>query len=125
LGNQKELVRAVSHDFRDELGRIISGGTLAKHMDVLLQSAPGGKVSHLLQYGMERLPADGSRPDDALAAFFVVLSEFKACPREIRIFATKCMEYCESEALDGWSDSLAELRKSYEELPWRAGLLRR
>jgi hypothetical protein len=113
---QNELLNAVSTDFRDELRRIIGGGMLARHMGALLQSVRHGTIGDLLKYGIDHLPGSESRPDDALAAFFTVLSELRDCPHEVRIFATKCMEYCESEALDGWSESLADLKDAYKDL---------
>jgi len=62
---------------------------------------------------MENMPSDKARPDDALTAFFVVLSELDVCSTDLRIFATKCMEYCESDALDGWSESLSTLNECF------------
>jgi hypothetical protein len=115
---ETELLAAVSDDFRDELRRLLGGGALGSHADVLLQSTRDGKpdIDRLFRYGMENLPSGEKRPDDALAAFFIALSELDVCSTDLRIFATKCMEYCESDALDGWSEPLSTLRKSFESL---------
>jgi hypothetical protein len=109
------LIAAVPEDFRAELHRILSGGTLGPHIGTLLAAVQDGRpnLRELLRYGMERLPSDDLRPDDTLATYFMVLSELGQCSRELRIFATKCVEYCESDALDGWSESLAELYATY------------
>jgi hypothetical protein len=115
---EMQLLAAVPVDFRDELRRFLRGGTLGAHSHALFQSMRRGKpdIGALFRYGMEHLPSDESRPDDTLTAFFVVLSELHPCSLELRIFATKCMEYCESDALDGWSESLPTLQQCYEVL---------
>lgn len=112
------LITAVSEDFRAELQRILNGGALDAHMSALLAAVRGGQpnLRKLLRYGFERLPPDDIRPDDALATYFVVLSELEQCSQELRLFATKCMEYCESDASDGWSESLPELHAAYDVL---------
>jgi len=100
---EKRLIAGVPEDFRAELGRILSGGALGGHLEALLGSIRDGgpDLRELLRYGMECLPPDDRRPDDALASYFMVLSEFTHCAYELRLFATKCVEYCESDALDG------------------------
>jgi hypothetical protein len=112
---EKRLIAAVLEDFRAELRRILSGGALGPHLEALLGAIRDGgvKLRELLCYGMQRLPPDDRRPDDALASYFMVLSEFTHCSHELRIFATKCVEYCESDALDGWSESLPDLHAAY------------
>ncbi len=48
---------------------------------------------------------------------FIVVSELNVCAPNLRTFATNCMEYCESDPLDGWSESQAyEMFK--HELDW-------
>jgi hypothetical protein len=106
------LFAAVPDDFREELARIVASGILGRHWAVLLEGLRHGRPAPLFLYGMEQLPTDDARPDDALAAFFIVLSELGICRPELRILATKCMEYCECVAADGWSESLAKLRRS-------------
>jgi len=112
---EKRLIAGVPEDFRAELGRILSGGALGGHLEALLGSIRDGgpDLRELLRYGMECLPPDDRRPDDALASYFMVLSEFTHCSYELRLFATKCVEYCESDALDGWSESLPDLQAAY------------
>lgn len=112
---EQRLIAAVPEDFRAELRRILSGGALGGHLGALLGSIRDGDpdLRELLRYGMERLPPDARRPDDALAGYFMVLSEFTHCSHELRIFATKCVEYCESDALDGWSEALPDLHAAY------------
>jgi hypothetical protein len=112
---EKRLIAAVPEDFRAELRRILSGGALGRHLQALLRAIRDGdpNLGELLRYGMERLPPDDRRPDDSLASYFMVLSEFAHCSYELRIFATKCVEYCESDALDGWSESLPDLHAAY------------
>lgn len=112
---QTELLAAVSDDFRDELWRLLGGGALGAHVHALLQATRHGRpdIGRLFRYGMENLPSDEARPDNALTAFFVVLSELDACSTDLRIFAVKCMEYCESDALDGWSEPLSTLHECF------------
>jgi hypothetical protein len=112
------LNAAVLEDFRGELQRMVSGGRLGVHLGQLIDCVRGDRpnLRELLHYGMSRLPLGDSRPDDALAVFFIVLSELRHVPAELRVFVTKCVEYCESEALDGWSESLPQLRKAYRAL---------
>jgi hypothetical protein len=121
ISDELSLLDAVFEDFRDELERILDRRTLGPHVQALLDAVRNGppNVGELFRYGMEQLPPDAQRPDDSLAAFFVVVSELGPCPAELRIFATKCMEYCESEALDGWSEPLPELQRSYRKLTQR------
>jgi hypothetical protein len=112
---ETRLIGAVCPDFRADLKRILGGDALGIHLQVLLRSARRGppNLSELFQYGMKRLPPDAGRPDDSLAAYFIVLSELRHCSLKLRIFATECTEYCETEALDGWSRSLSELKATY------------
>jgi hypothetical protein len=112
---EKRLIAGVPEDFRAELRRILSGGVLGGHLEALLGAIQDKDpdLRELLRYGMERLPPDDRRPDDALASYFMVLSELTDCSYELRIFATKCVEYCESDALDGWSESLPDLHAAY------------
>jgi hypothetical protein len=120
-GPTAKLLAAVLDDFRAELIRMLADGRLGKHLRKLLGEMRGERpdLRELLRYGMSRLPADRCRPDDAVAAFFIVVSELQESALDVRIFATKCVEYCESEALDGWSQSLPELEASYEALAQR------
>lgn len=113
----RRLLATVTAEFRTDLRRMIGGTVLGPHLQPLLRSIlDRRRLGLLLHYGMHRLPADDRRPDDALAAYFLVISELKTCPRSVRILATKCTEYCESEARDGWSDSLADLKRAYAAL---------
>lgn len=109
---------AVVEDFQHEFERILEGGALGVHAKALAEAFKLGQpdLRGLFSYGLACLPAEHLRPDDGLATFFVVVSELNRCPWELRIFATKCVEYCESEALDGWSDSLAQLKQAFEVL---------
>ena len=115
---------AVAEDFQAELERVLGGDALGAHVNALVHSFRTGKpnLAELFAYGMAQLPSDDRRPDDALATFFIVVSELNVCTPDLRIFATNCMEYCESDPLDGWSESLPELRQAYEifkhELDW-------
>jgi hypothetical protein len=119
LGREaRRLLTGVTTEFRVEMQRLLGGTALGPHLIPLSRSVPDRKrLSVLLRYGMYRLPDNEKRPDDALAAFFLVISELRVSSRPVRIFATKCMEYCESEALDGWSDSLADLKRAFAVLP--------
>lgn len=115
------LLAAVSDEFRADMRRLLGGGALGDHRQALIASLSSRtRLAFLLRYGMDRLPPDQRRPDDALAAFFLVVSELRTSPRVVRIFATRCMEYCESEALDGWSGSLTELQRAYAALARRS-----
>ena len=117
----RRLLAAVSDEFRADMRRLLGGGALGDHRQALIASLSSrARLAFLLRYGMDRLPPDQRRPDDALAAFFLVVSELRTCPRVVRTFATRCMEYCESEALDGWSGSLPELQRAYAALARRS-----
>jgi hypothetical protein len=113
-----QLLDAVAEDFCDELKRLLGGGSLGIHLEELVVAVERGEpdIIRLFRYGIERLPSDDARPDDALAAFFIVLSELQSCSAELRILATKCMEYCETDPMDGWSDPLSKLKESYADL---------
>jgi hypothetical protein len=116
----RRLITAVSDEFRADMRRLLGGGNLGGHRQALLAFVSRReRLDFLLRYGTDRLPPDRRRPDDALATFFLVVSELRACPQPVRIFATKCMEYCESEALDRWSDSLPQLQRAYAALTRR------
>ena len=110
-----QLISAVSEEFRNELERILGGGALGPHVRALRGAMRRGTpdLRELLRYGVKGLPPDEMRPDDSLAAYFVILSEFRQCSHDLRIFAAKCVEYCESGTLDGWSESLSELKAAY------------
>lgn len=124
---ERVLLAAVTTDFHADMRRIFSRNALGRHLMTLCGATlQRRRLCTLLHYGMEHLPPDKRRPDDSMATYFLVVSELKVCPYPVRIFATKCMEYCESEALDGWSESLADLKRAYGILTRTMGpLLRR
>jgi hypothetical protein len=121
---RREIPRGVvSEEFRAELEWFLGGDALGVHAGRLLTDLKGGQpdLAGLFAYGMAHLPRERRRPDDALAIFFTIVSEIAQCPADLRDFATRCSEYCESDARDGWSDTLAELKSLYRDLRSRHG----
>ena len=113
-----KLYRAVLPSFSDELILILARSGLGKYLSPLLNSAghSRARLNQLLEHGMSNLPQGRKRPDEQLAAYFVVISELRVCHRDLRNFAIECSEYCESEPADKWSRPRHDLKAKFRTL---------
>ena len=100
-------------DFQAELKVLLERGD-NMHLLWLIEQAEIEPI-HLFQYGIQHLPSDPVQHDDKeIGTFFLVVSELKDIPDEVRDFALDTMLYCEGSG--GPNMSYDERLKYYQKI---------
>jgi hypothetical protein len=113
-----EAMKHIDEGFADDFKQILADGALGAYEATLIEALkePQPNISMLFRYGLDRLPDDASRPDRALATYFLCLSEIKNADADMRDLAMDAMVYCENDDDTLVIRNAMQLRARYQEL---------
>lgn len=104
-------------EFRPELGVLLERAGDNRHLSFLVDRLASGATSvrDFIDYGIQNLPEEESRPDMQLAEFLLVVSELKGLQKEVQDLAVDLMVYSETE-VDFPGESRAQLLERYRKV---------